>query len=58
MTSTALDPPSDSSLVDGPNIGLSLISAAVGVSLPYVMTVGGWRWRSTKDPVYLLLAKR
>jgi cytochrome d ubiquinol oxidase subunit I len=42
----------------GLTLACHIISAAVGVSLPYVMTVGGWRWRSTKDPVYLLLAKR
>jgi hypothetical protein len=42
----------------GLTLACHIISAAAGVSLPYVMTVSGWHRRSTKDPAYLLLAKR
>ena len=34
------------------------IFVTIGVSLPLMMTIAEWRWRSNGDPVYLLVAKR
>jgi cytochrome bd ubiquinol oxidase subunit I len=42
----------------GLTLAFHIIFAAVGVSLPLMMTVAEWRWHRTKDPAYLLLAKR
>jgi cytochrome bd ubiquinol oxidase subunit I len=42
----------------GMSLGFHIIFATIGVSLPLMMTISEWRWRSTGDPVYLLLAKR
>src|SRR6266403_1743594 len=42
----------------GLTLAFHIIFAAVGVSLPLMMTIAEWRWRRTKDPAYLLLAKR
>jgi cytochrome d ubiquinol oxidase subunit I len=40
------------------SLAFHIIFAAIGVSLPLMMTIAEWRWRSTRDPVYLVLAKR
>src|SRR5258707_15840112 len=47
----------------GMSLAFHIIVATIGVSLPFVslplmMTIAEWRWRSTGDPAYLLLAKR
>jgi cytochrome bd ubiquinol oxidase subunit I len=42
----------------GMSLAFHIIFAAIGVSLPLMMTISEWRWRSTGDSVYLLLAKR
>jgi hypothetical protein len=42
----------------GLTLAFHIIYAAVDACLPPEMTVTGWRWRSTTDPAYLLLAKR
>ncbi len=42
----------------GLTLAFHIIFAAVGVSLPLMMTAAEWRWRRTLDPAYLLLAKR
>jgi cytochrome d ubiquinol oxidase subunit I len=42
----------------GMSLAFHIIFAAVGVSLPLMMTIAEWRWRSTGDPAYLDLAKR
>jgi cytochrome d ubiquinol oxidase subunit I len=40
------------------SLAFHIVFAVIGVSLPLMMTVAEWRWRSTGDPAYLLLAKR
>src|SRR5215471_10519679 len=40
------------------SLAFHIIFAAIGVSLPLMMTISEWRWRSTGDPAYLVLAKR
>jgi cytochrome d ubiquinol oxidase subunit I len=40
------------------SLAFHIIFAAVGVSLPLMMTIAEWRWMSTGDSVYLKLAKR
>jgi cytochrome bd ubiquinol oxidase subunit I len=42
----------------GMSLAFHIIFATIGVSLPLMMTISEWRWRSAGDPVYLLLAKR
>jgi cytochrome d ubiquinol oxidase subunit I len=42
----------------GMSLAFHIIFATIGVSLPLMMTICEWRWRSTGDPAYLLLAKR
>jgi cytochrome d ubiquinol oxidase subunit I len=42
----------------GMSLAFHIVFAAIGVSLPLMMTIAEWRWRSTGDPAYLLLAKR
>src|SRR3984957_13123110 len=42
----------------GMSLAFHIIFATIGVSLPLMMTIAEWRWRSTGDPAYLLLAKR
>jgi cytochrome d ubiquinol oxidase subunit I len=42
----------------GLSLAFHIIFATIGVSLPLMMTISEWRWRSTGDPAYLLLAKR
>jgi cytochrome bd ubiquinol oxidase subunit I len=42
----------------GMSLAFHIIFAAVGVSLPLMMTIAEWRWKSTGDPAYLDLAKR
>src|SRR6202521_4618985 len=42
----------------GMSLAFHIIFAAIGVSLPLMMTISEWRWRSTGDPVYLVLAKQ
>src|ERR1700761_1555425 len=42
----------------GFSLAFHIIFAAIGVSLPLMMTIAEWRWLRTKEPVYLVLAKR
>ena len=42
----------------GMSLAFHIIYATIGVSLPLMMTIAEWRWRSTGDPAYLILAKR
>jgi cytochrome bd ubiquinol oxidase subunit I len=42
----------------GMSLAFHIIFATIGVSLPLMMTIAEWRWRSTGDPAYLVLAKR
>ena len=42
----------------GVSLAFHIIFAVMGVSLPLMMTIAEWRWRSTGDPAYLLLANR
>jgi cytochrome d ubiquinol oxidase subunit I len=42
----------------GMSLAFHIIFAVIGVSLPLMMTIAEWRWRTTGDSVYLLLAKR
>jgi len=42
----------------GMSLAFHIVFAVIGVSLPLMMTIAEWRWRSTGDPAYLLLAKR
>ena len=42
----------------GISLAFHIIFATIGVSLPLMMTIAEWRWRSNGDPVYLLVAKR
>jgi hypothetical protein len=42
----------------GLSLAFHIIFATIGISLPLMMTISEWRWRSTGDPAYLLLAKR
>ena len=38
--------------------GLPYHLAVVGIGMPLLMVLAEWRWRATRDPVYLELAKR
>jgi cytochrome bd ubiquinol oxidase subunit I len=42
----------------GMSLAFHIIFAAIGVSLPLMMTIAEWQWRRTGDSSYLLLAKR
>jgi cytochrome bd ubiquinol oxidase subunit I len=42
----------------GMSLAFHICFAVIGVSLPLMMTIAEWRWSSTGDPAYLLLAKR
>src|SRR3984885_8595824 len=42
----------------GMSLAFHILFATIGVSLPLMMTISEWRWRSTGDPAFLLLAKR
>jgi cytochrome d ubiquinol oxidase subunit I len=42
----------------GMSLAFHIVFAVIGVSLPLMMTIAEWGWRSTGDPAYLLLAKR
>ena len=42
----------------GLSLAFHIIFAAIGVSLPLMMTIAEWRWLRTREPVYLVLAKR
>jgi cytochrome bd ubiquinol oxidase subunit I len=42
----------------GMSLAFHIIFATIGVSLPLMMIISEWRWRSTGDQAYLLLAKR
>jgi hypothetical protein len=42
----------------GFSLAFHIIFAAMGVSPPLMMTVADWRWLQTKEPVYLILARR
>ncbi|HXY30011.1 MAG TPA: cytochrome ubiquinol oxidase subunit I [Gemmatimonadaceae bacterium] len=40
------------------SLGFHILFAAVGIGLPALMVVAELRWRRTKDPIYLELAKQ
>jgi cytochrome bd ubiquinol oxidase subunit I len=40
------------------SLGFHIIFAEIGIAMPLLMVIAEWRWRRTKDPVYLDLAKR
>jgi cytochrome bd ubiquinol oxidase subunit I len=40
------------------SLAFHIIFVTIGVSLPLMMTIAEWRWRSTGNPAYLLPAKR
>src|SRR6201994_2326935 len=42
----------------GLSLAFQIIFAVIGVSLPLMMTIAEWRWLRTREPVYLVLAKR
>src|SRR5258708_6033406 len=42
----------------GMSLGFNIIFAVIGMALPMMMSIAEWRWRTTADPAYLLLAKR
>lgn len=42
----------------GMSLAFHILFAVIGVSLPLMMTIAEWRWRSTGDLAYLQLAKR
>lgn len=42
----------------GMSLAFHIIFAAIGVSMPLMMTIAEWLWRRTGDSSYLLLAKR
>ena len=42
----------------GMSLAFHIIFAVVGIGMPLLMVLAEWRWRATRDPVYLELAKR
>jgi cytochrome d ubiquinol oxidase subunit I len=40
------------------SLAFHIIFAVVGIGMPLLMVLAEWRWRATRDPVYLELAKR
>src|SRR5215472_549348 len=42
----------------GLSLAFHIVFAAIGVSLPLMMTIAEWRWLRTREPVYQILAKR
>jgi cytochrome d ubiquinol oxidase subunit I len=40
------------------SLAFHIIFAAVGIAMPLLMVIAEWRWRRTKEEVYLTLAKR
>jgi cytochrome bd ubiquinol oxidase subunit I len=42
----------------GLSLAFHIIFAAIGVSLPLMMTIAEWKWLRTREPVYQVLAKR
>lgn len=42
----------------GLSLAFHIIFAALGVSLPLMMTIAEWRWLRTREPAYLAVAKR
>nr|HMQ52494.1 cytochrome ubiquinol oxidase subunit I [Anaerolineae bacterium] len=40
------------------SLAFHIIFAAVGIAMPLLMVIGEWRWLSTKEEVYLTLARR
>ena len=42
----------------GFSLAFHIIFAVLGVALPLMMTIAEWRWLRTREPVFLVLAKR
>src|ERR1700761_2513886 len=42
----------------GFSLAFHIIFAAIGMSFPLMMTIAEWRWLRTREPAYLVLAKR
>ncbi len=40
------------------SLAFHIIFAVVGIGMPLLMVLAEWRWRATRDPVYLELARR
>ena len=40
------------------SLAFHIVFAAVGIAMPLLMVVAEWRWRRTREEVYLVLAKR
>jgi cytochrome d ubiquinol oxidase subunit I len=38
------------------SLAFHIIFAVVGIGMPLLMVLAEWRWRATRDPVYLKLA--
>ncbi len=42
----------------GMSLGFHIIFAVMGVAFPLMMTIAEWKWLRTREPVYLVLARR
>ena len=42
----------------GMSLVFHIVFAVIGVALPFMMTISEFLWLRSKDPVYLILAKR
>ncbi|HEY6659755.1 MAG TPA: cytochrome ubiquinol oxidase subunit I [Pyrinomonadaceae bacterium] len=40
------------------SLAFHIIFAAIGIAMPLLMIIAEWKWRRTKDEIYLTLAKR
>jgi len=40
------------------SLAFHIVFAAVGIAMPLLMVIAEWRWRRTREEVYLVLAKR
>lgn len=40
------------------SLAFHIIFAVIGVSLPLMMTIAEWKWLRTREPAYLMIAKR
>src|SRR5918911_5063806 len=40
------------------SLAFHIVFAAVGIAMPLLMVIAEWRWRRTREEVYLVLARR
>ncbi len=40
------------------SLAFHIVFAAIGIAMPLLMVIAEWRWRRTREEVYLVLAKR